>query len=314
MEPRRPDLPALRRAAMVVNARSRTGDEAFERAREWLTELGVPLHAAHRLHDPGRVPETVRAELRDGADLVILGGGDGTISTVVDFLAGSLPALGVLPLGTANDFARTLQIPGDLRQACETIAAGRVVDVDLGLVGESYFVNVASVGLSVAVTRRLSGRLKRYAGPLAYPMAAARALAGYRPFDARLTFPDADHDPVDLPRMLQVAVGNGRFYGGGNLVSPAAGIDDHTLDVYGIQAGRHRDLLGVARYFRSGQFVHSDSVAHLTTRRVAVETDPPLRLNVDGEIVGRTPQEFSVARNALHVIVPPDSTAASLDR
>src|SRR5699024_2395493 len=100
-------------------------------------------------------------------DLLVLGGGDGTVSSVVDHLADELPVLGLLPLGTANDFARTLQIPTDLRRACEVIAGHRVVDVDLGLAEDNYFVNVASAGLSVAVTQGLSSRLKRRVGALA---------------------------------------------------------------------------------------------------------------------------------------------------
>src|SRR5699024_10930375 len=300
-------------AALVVNARSRDGEHAFTQARDWLTELGVPIASTYPVSDPARIPETVQEALREGADLLVLGGGDGTVSSVVDYLADELPALGLLPLGTANDFARTLQIPTDLRQACEVIAGNRLVDVDLGLAADNYFVNVTSAGLSVAVTQGLSTRLKKRAGALAYPLASIRAFFRHRPFTAHLRFPDGDHDDVQLDRLLQVAVGNGRFYGGGNLAAPEASIDDHTLDVYGIQLGRRRDLFGVARYFRSGDFIRQDNVTHITTKRVVLAGAPPMPLNVDGEIVAHTPQEFTMARNGLRVIVPEDSTAARLD-
>src|SRR5699024_2573811 len=124
------------RAALIVNTRSRTGAEAFSRAREILTGLGVPITSAYPVRDPARIPETVHEALREGADLLVLGGGDGTVSSVVDHLADELPVLGLLPLGTANDFARTLQIPTDLRRACEVIVGHRVVDVDLGLAAD----------------------------------------------------------------------------------------------------------------------------------------------------------------------------------
>jgi diacylglycerol kinase (ATP) len=231
----------------------------------------------------------------------------------VDFLANHNVILGLLPLGTANDFARTLGIPAEVYKACETIAKGKIVDVDLGLAGDNYYVNVASVGLSVGVTRALTSGLKRRIGALAYPTAAIRAFLSHEPFAARLTFPEGDHEPVEHGRLLQVAVGNGRFYGGGMVVAPQSGIDDRNLDIYAIEMGRHRDLIGAARYLKSGDFIRNESVSQYRTERVRLETDPELPINIDGEVVARTPQDFSVAHNALRVLVPPASTAARQD-
>jgi YegS/Rv2252/BmrU family lipid kinase len=304
---------AFQRAALIVNTGSRTGAHAYERARDRLTGLGVPLVDTFPIRDASRLSETVHQAVDDGCDLVVLGGGDGTISASVDELVDTKVVLGVLPLGTANDFARTLQVPFDVDQACEAIAHGKVVDVDLGLVGDNYFVNVASAGLSVGVTKALSTRLKSRLGPLAYPVATLRAYRQHRPFTARMEFPDDDHEALDLTDLLQVAVGNGRHYGGGNVVAPDAGIDDHALDVYAIRQGRLRDHVNIARVFKDGSFVEHDNVVHLTTRRLVLRTDPVEHINVDGEVVASTPEEFSVARNALHVLVPQGSTAAAMD-
>ena len=303
------------RAALIVNTRSRSGERTFFGALDRLEELGVPLGATYAIRDPVRLPETVREVLHDGSGyrLLILGGGDGSVSSVVDFLAHHHVTLGLLPLGTANDFARTLEIPSDIEKACQTIASGKVVDVDLGLAGDNYYVNVASVGLGVELTQDLSPGLKRRFGALAYPTAAIRAFLRHEPFSARLTFPNGDHEPVEYERLLQVAVGNGRFYGGGMVVAPQSGIDDSSLDIYAIEMGRHRDLIGVARYFKSGDFIRSESVSHYRTERARLETDPALPVNIDGEVVSRTPQDFSVVHNALRVLVPPESTAARRD-
>ncbi|MET9019060.1 lipid kinase [Actinopolymorpha sp. NPDC004070] len=300
------------RVALVVNSGSRSGAATYEEARRRLGDLGVPLGECYPVADGTRLPEVV-AEVADHHDLVVVGGGDGTLSTAVDHLAPRGTALGVLPLGTANDFARTLRIPFDLAGACETIAHGKVVDVDLGRIGDNYFVNVASIGLSVGVTQALTSRMKRRLGPLAYPLAAARAYRAHRPFRARLSFPDGDHAPMDLDDLLQVAVGNGRHYGGGNVVSPSAGIDDDTLDVYAIPRGSLRDHLSIARLLRSGHFVRHRNVVHVTTRRLNLHAEPEQAVNVDGEVVASTPQEFAVQRNALVVLVPQESDAARLD-
>ena len=304
-----------RRAALIFNTRSRTGERTFFQALDRLQDLGVTLGPTYAVRDPARLPETVRDVLDDGSEyrLLILGGGDGSVSSVVDFLAHHHVVLGLLPLGTANDFARTLGIPSDIEGACQTIAAGKMVDVDLGLAGDNYFVNVASVGLGVEATRALSPWMKKSVGPLAYPAAAIKAFLSHEPFSARLTFPDGDHEPVEHERLLQVAVGNGRFYGGGMVVAPESSIDDRNLDVYAIELGRHRDLIGVARYLKSGDFIRNESVTQYRTERVRLETDPELAVNIDGEVVTRTPQDFSVAHNALKVLVPPDSSAARRD-
>ena len=307
--------PEPRRAALIVNTRSRSGERTFFEALDRLQALGVSLGATYAIRDPARLAETVREVLRDGSGyrLLILGGGDGSVSSVVDFLVHHEVVLGLLPLGTANDFARTLGIPADVDGACDTIANGKVVDVDLGLAGDNYYVNVASAGLSVGAPQALSPWMKKRAGALAYPVAAVKAFLSHEPFSARLTFPDDDHEPIEHERLLQVAVGNGRFYGGGMVVAPDSGIDDRNLDVYAIQLGRHRDMFGVARYLKSGDFIRSGGVSQYRTPRVRLETEPNLPVNIDGEIVAMTPQEFSIAQNALKVLVPRDSKAARRD-
>ncbi|MGB3635204.1 MAG: lipid kinase [Rubrobacteraceae bacterium] len=309
------------RAALIVNTRSRSGERAFSEAVDCLQGLGVSLGATYALHDPARLPEIVREVLDEGLDegsgksydTLILGGGDGSISSVVDFLAHHRAVLGLLPLGTANDFARTLGIPSDVSAACEAIARGKVVDVDLGLIGDNYYVNLASVGLSVGVTQALTPRLKRTAGALAYPLAAVKSFLKHDPFSARLVFPDGDHEAVEVGRLLQVGVGNGRFYGGGMIVAQDSSMDDRSLDVYTIEIPRHRDLVGTVRYLKSGDFITSKGVNHYRTSRVVLETEPELAVNVDGELVAHTPQSFSLAPNALKVIVPQESSAARRD-
>lgn len=292
------------RAALVVNTRSRTGSKAYTRALELLRGLGLPIGSAYPLQDPARLPETVGAAVDEGNDLVIVGGGDGTISSVVDMLAHREVPLGLLPLGTANDFARTLHVPTDLEQACRTIAHGRVVDIDLGLSGHNYYANRASIGIGASVAKAMSPTLKKRIGSLAYPVATAKAWFDHKPFSARLTFPDGDHEPQEYRSLLQISVANGRYYGGGQIAAHDSGIDDSTLDVSVIRHGNLRELATVAQSFRNGTLLRTEQASFFRTRRIQVETQPSLPVNIDGELVANTPQDLSVARNALHVIVP----------
>ncbi len=301
-----------RSAAVVINAGSRRG-AANELAVDTMRQAGVPVSAVHPVHSGADLAGTLDRVLADGHDLVVVGGGDGTVSYAAGRVAGTNTVLGVLPLGTANDFARTLEIPGNLSQACAALADGKVVDIDLGRANGEPFLNVASVGLSVAVTEALSPRLKRYIGPLAYSIATLSAYARHKSFQARLEFPEGDHEPMELEDLLQVAVGNGRHYGGGNTVSPTAGIDDHTLDIYAIVAGPLREHVSIARLLKDGSFIKHDRVHHLTSRAVRLVTDPPLPVNLDGEIAAVTPTDFTIQRNAVHVVVPQSSTSALFD-
>jgi YegS/Rv2252/BmrU family lipid kinase len=301
-----------RSAAVVINTGSRRG-AAHQLAVDTMRKAGVPISAVHHVRSGADLAGTLDRVLADGHELVVVGGGDGTVSYVAGRVAGTSVILGVLPLGTANDFARTLEIPNSLAEACAAVAEGKVVDIDLGRANGAPFLNVASAGLSVAVTEALSPRLKRYIGPLAYGVATVRAYAGHKAFRARLEFPEGDHEPLEFEDLLQVAVGNGRHYGGGNTVSPTAGIDDHILDIYAILAGPLREHVSIARFLKDGTFIEHDRVYHLTSRHVRLVTEPPLPVNLDGEIATATPTDFTIQRNAVHVVVPQSSTSALFD-
>lgn len=299
------------RTVLVVNARARSGAGELERAREALARRGVALAAAHRVEDPALLRRTLRAELARGAVKVVVGGGDGTLSAAAGLLAGTPATLAVLPLGTANDFARSLGIPTDLARAAAVAAGGRVRSVDLGRAGRRAFLNAASVGISSALTRRLHAGLKRRVGKLAYPVAGAAA-AGEPPFRARIEW---DGEVVEL-RALQIVVGNGRYHGGGRLVAPGARIDDRALDLYVVTApskrgagagGRLRELAALARYalrLAQGRHVEDPRVLHAQASRISLRTEPRLELDVDGELDGRTPVEFRVEPGALRVLAP----------
>jgi diacylglycerol kinase (ATP) len=305
-----PATPRTDRVAVVVNTAARRGARALPLVEQALRGVAAEV-VVHAVHGGGELLEALSAAMGAAPDLLVVGGGDGTIGCAAELVAHTDTTLGVLPLGTANDFARTLEIPADLAAAVDTVVHGRVVDVDLGRVDGRAYLNVASVGLSVAVTQRLTPGLKRRLGRFAYPAATLGAYRSHRPFAARLELDDGT--VLDLRDLMQVGVGNGRHYGGGLTVAPNASIDDHLLDVYAVEQGRLRDHVSVARLLRTGHLVEHDRVHHVTTRRLRLVTDEPLPVNLDGEIAAATTATFEVDRNALHVVVPARSRAARLD-
>ncbi len=196
----------------------------------------------------------------------------------------------MLPLGTANDFARTLGIPGDLDAAAGVIADGHVRLVDLGRANDAYFLNVASLGMSVAATSELSPAIKRRFGPLAYLYAGARAFTRNPTFRLRV-----QHGPDSIETTAhQVVVGNGRFYGGGVLVSQQSSLEDGMLHAYALGTRGRWHLLTTIAMLRLGVPIDRPGDYFLQTTRLEVETCPPLAVNCDGEIRTTSPVTFAV--------------------
>jgi diacylglycerol kinase (ATP) len=305
-------------AALVINTASRHGADALPAARDALHRHGIDVAVAHAVTDSSTLPEVVAEVVTSGTRLVVVGGGDGTMSCAAGVLADlsgrRRTVLGVLPLGTANDFARSLDIPKGIESASQVLATGKIVDVDVGRADAAPFLNVASIGLSVRATYALKPGLKRWLGPVAYPYAALAAFRDHRPFSALLEFPAGDFDRIELEDLLQVGIGNGRHYGGGATVAPNASVDDHLLNIFAIERGRLRDHVSIASLLRSGRLVEHENVSHFATTEVVVDTDGEQPINLDGEIATTTPSRFCVQPNAIDVVVPQHMTDARRER
>ncbi|HYO57564.1 lipid kinase [Archangium sp.] len=302
-------------ALLLVNNKCRMGREAFPAALAALEARGIPLAACHRLSHQKRMDQVLRAALEAGVRRILIGGGDGTLNNAVQHLLGRDVTLGVLPLGTGNDFARSLGIPPSLEAACDVIAAGYTARVDVGLANGRPFLNAASLGLASAIARRLTPRFKRRAGKLAYPVAAVAELWEHQPFHVRMT---THRGEMELD-VLQLVVGNGRYHGAGNVVTPDSSLDDHLLDAYTIAApssesgregtglGHMQDLSTLARIalsLRRGEHVTHPAVTSVHSTHLYVDARPPQDINADGEIIGHTPVRFELAPAALRVYAP----------
>ncbi|RKS69006.1 YegS/Rv2252/BmrU family lipid kinase [Actinomadura pelletieri DSM 43383] len=307
------------RAALVINARSRRGRRLYGRARRMLREAGVDVVHVFPVTDPTRLRELFSDVLALEPDLVVVGGGDGTVAEAVGHLAHRDIALGVLPLGTTNNFARSLELPMDLPGAVRTLAVGgpsggKVADVDVGWFEstgdpqgegpagdrEHIFANMVSLGLSVQVAEKVPHTLKRFLGRPAYALTAARLLPGHRAFTARITIDGETRELVTH----QLNVANGAHHSGQRIARDASP-DDRLLAVYRLGDERRLRLASAtARHVLTGQWRTLAENAFLTTGHVEIETDPPMQVDVDGEIRGSTPVSIRLRGNALRVIVP----------
>jgi YegS/Rv2252/BmrU family lipid kinase len=287
-----------KRALVLVNRSGRRGRRRVDTGVDALEEAGFEVSVLFA-RNPDRIPEAIRRRGKD-VDIIVIGGGDGTISHACSAVLESGRPLGILPLGNANDLARTLGLPTDPLDAFRVIAAGKSKKIDVGWVNGRPFLNVASLGVSVAIARRLTGALKRRWGVLGYAKAAWDAMQTDRSFRAHVTC-DGESETLHA---IQIAVGNGRFYGGGLVVADDATIDDNRLDVYAIPRIPNWRWLTLLPAMASGTHRHHAEVLARHGRSVDIETDRPMPINVDGEILAETPAEFSVQPGALEVFVP----------
>ncbi|WP_416900354.1 MAG: lipid kinase [Minwuia sp.] len=252
-----------------------------------------------RPRSPGDIPKMILDGAKT-ADRIVLGGGDGTFSRSASALIAAGRPVGVLPLGTANDLARTLGIPFDLKRAA-AIAAGRAtMRIDLGTINDRPFFNVASMGFSARVARHHESGRKQKWKLLSYPMSWLDAHRDTEPFRVQLSW--GEHRRTFKSTLM--AVGNGVHYGGGLTIQEDAAIDDGWLDVYYIRPLGPLGMLKLLPFLKFGALRRREDVKTLRLRSLHLETDPVQDINVDGEVIETTPARFGILPRALEVLVP----------
>jgi YegS/Rv2252/BmrU family lipid kinase len=291
--------PVPRQAVLVVNAHSRRGRALFREAVVKLRQAGIELLAKHAVRDPGRLVPIMREAVRSGAPMVVVGGGDGSLSCTVDEVVDRDCVFALLPLGTANSFARTLGIPLDLDGAIEAIASGRRRRIDLGRINGDYFANCAAMGLSPMIGEGVPHKLKRWLGRFGYLIWAIWCLIRIHPF--RVTVDNGREKRTVWATEVRIA--NGSFHGGVELVEQA----DVASGEIVVQAVTGRSSLRLiwdwfAKYWKL-------PARHAVTeefhgRRLTIDTRPRQRISIDGEVLTRTPAVVEVAERAIEVVVP----------
>jgi YegS/Rv2252/BmrU family lipid kinase len=296
------------RILLIANAHARRGSEPLDPALEVFAEAGISI--VEECVSRGRESPAAVARHADEVDAIVLAGGDGTVHAAAPALLEAGKPVGLLPRGTANDLARAVGLPLDVAGAAQAIAAGATRRIDIGEVNSKPFFNVAHIGLGAALAGGLSAKMKRRFGPLAYTMAAARALSGLRPFRAEIV---AGDDRLAV-RTFGVTVGNGRFFGGTGLVAEDAEIDDGLLHVFAISTRNPLRLALVLTQVPRGRQGRSKWVRTMVAPELEVRTVRPMAIRADGKLVSETPATFRVRRGALEIFAPAAEARAALSR
>jgi YegS/Rv2252/BmrU family lipid kinase len=279
--------------AVILNPRahSERASGLVERVRAMAPEAEIRLTTSSG--DARRLAAEAAAE---GFRIVVAGGGDGTVNEVANGLADTGAALGVLPLGTMNVFAKEHGVPDRLEDAWEIIRQGKVREIDLASANGARFIQLAGIGLDAQVVKETTWESKKHYGPLSYLMSAAHVAARTPP---RLL---VEANGISCEGSF-VLVGNGRYYGTKIVVFPEAKPDDGLLDVL---IFKHLGYMDIARYLSAvliGQHTGMEDVEYFQAAEARVSSEEEVPVEVDGELSGALPVTFRVT-GRLRVCVP----------
>lgn len=304
-----PEPVVSRQVVLVTSPHAGRAARGLNRGRQALRRAGLEIVEELTVNDVDRLRQ-LRRQAEDGATpVVVAAGGDGTVGAVANQLAQSRLVLAVLPLGTSNDFARSLDIPVDIAGAVELLTTGKVATIDLGhlmMPGRppSYFAHAATAGINVSFARMATRTsLRKRLGRLSYVFAAVLALRHHQPFDATLNF-DGRSERL---RLTHLSVINTPVFGGAlGLRVHGSNPDDRRLDVLALEDLPMRRAVRALVFTVLGIGLPVKGFHKLHVPRLGVHTDEELDVALDGEVQGKLPADFVVAGEALRVITPRD--------
>ena len=302
--------PELERAGtnqlILVTSPHAGGKDKLGRARQAMAGLGLQVRAELTVDELHRLPDLLRGQ-GSRPPIVVAAGGDGTVGAVTGAIVESAAVLGVLPLGTSNDFARSVSIPMGVERAVHLLARGRVSQVDAGRLRRDgqpprHFVHAAAAGLNVQFARFATrADLRERLGRLTYAVAAALAVRERPVFSCHLEY---EGETEDL-QLVHLSVINAPVFGGFlDLKIPNASADDRRLNVLMVEHLPVRRLLRSALYPAVGLHRRIRGVRALSVSSIKVRPESPMDVTLDGEVAGKIPGTFEVVPAGLRVITP----------
>lgn len=293
--------PLPKQAILIVNAMSRTGAAAFDEVRDKLIAAGIDLMSALAVDNPDEIESAILDAIAQ-APMVIIGGGDGSLSTNVDFFVGRDTVFAFVPLGTANSFAGSLGIPKDIDSAVDVIANGTRKWIDLGRINDDYFVNAAAIGLSPLIAQTVPHNLKRYLGMIGYLIWATWCAIRFRPFRMTIEHDDGRRDKLWA---TEARIANGTHHGGIELIESQE-LDSGEIV---IQAVTGKSVWGLGWSWLATLIklrARHGTTLEFRGTSMKIDTRPRLNISIDGEVAARTPVTVSVASRAIEVAAPFD--------
>lgn len=284
---------------MFVNPRSREGQTSSEIVKKWLSERQFKI--LNPDFDPHK-QECNDLIYKYAGELhaVIVGGGDGSVNYCLRSLIKTKVPLLLIPLGTANNLARTLNIPAETIMALDLLEKGEIRQIDVGLINDIPFMNVIGLGLSTQVNRLTRGEHKKIWGVFAFIWMAFKIGLRMKPFRARIVC-DGEAKVV---RTLQISICNGRNYGSGLVIHKDADLNDQTLHGLSTEIKSFLHLIGLIPSLMWGRYGANQRVTPLIGKEMFIETRKPMHIDVDGDVQTKTPAKITILPQALNIFLP----------
>ncbi|MEH6940596.1 diacylglycerol kinase [Bacillus sp. JJ722] len=307
----------MKRARLIYNPTS--GREAI---RKHLPDVLAKLEAAgyeascHATTCEGDATKAARIAIERKYDVVIAAGGDGTIYEVVNGLADAehRPKLGIIPVGTTNDFARAIHVPRSVNAAVDIITAGNTMPIDVGKMNEKYFINIAGGGRLTELTYEVPSKLKTMLGQLAYYLKGIEMLPSLKATDVKIEY---DGKLFEGEVMLFL-VANTNSVGGFERLAPDASLNDGMFTLLILKKTNLAEFIRIASLALRGEHTKDPSVIYVKANRIKVTPKEKMQLNLDGEYGGIAPAEFVNMYRHFDVFVPenfmPDAVPQRIEK
>lgn len=295
----------MKRARIIYNPTS--GREAFKKqlpeVLKKLEDAGYET-SCHATTGPEDATKAARIAVERKYELVIAAGGDGTINEVVNGLAEQeyRPKLGIIPVGTTNDFARALHIPRDILAATDIIVKGESIPVDIGRMNDKYFINIAGGGHLTELTYEVPSKLKTMLGQLAYYLKGMEMLPFIKASHVKIEY---DGKLFEGEAMLFL-VGLTNSVGGFEKLAPGASINDGLFSLLILKKANLADFIRIASLAVRGEHINDPSVVYTNANHIKITSEEKVQLNLDGEFGGLLPAEFVNLYRHFDVFVPLD--------
>lgn len=291
-----------KRARLIYNPTSGR-EEMRKRLPEVLQRLerGGLETSTHMTVGEGDATLAAAEAVERGFDVIIAAGGDGTLYEVINGMAEkeNRPPLGLLPVGTTNDFARALSIPRNFDEACDLIIRGYTRDIDVGKMNQRYFINIAGGGSMTELTYEVPSKLKTMLGQLAYYMKGMEKLPRLRPIELFLKA-----DKLELhEEVMLFLITNSNSVGGFEKLAPSASLNDGLFDVLVLKRCNLAEFIRLVTLALRGEHLNDPNVIHFQTDRLEVSSPDYVQLNLDGEFGGTLPCVFTNLKSHLQIFV-----------
>jgi YegS/Rv2252/BmrU family lipid kinase len=284
---------------LILNPKSRQISKDKEGFLRAFADHDIRIEKTFQLNNSDNL-KVFLAEIEPQSSVVLVASGDGTVSAVIDYFAYTEALVGIIPMGTANSFARSLGIPLDLTESLKVIKSNYYKDIDLGKIGDDYFANTANIGISALINQSVDNNAKSVFGRGAYLLSVFYHLIFAKSFELTIT---DENKKKHSYKCVEVLIANGKYQGGINL-APKASLENNQIHIRVIKSSFMSKfklmIFWLGRVFEKTWF--DDIVVDFEGKRFLVESNPKLQIDIDGEVGIKTPFNVSVAPKAIKII------------